>query len=122
MKNCKNFKIYKFKYAYPKGDSEKSNQERWKRAEDMTNFKIKLIDNFCCLNFKELSNPFLKNPKKYSLISPFEIGLEILEKEENIQSHYYWDNLYIAVPLTKPNIIDFFDKNIPTWVTTVKRI
>lgn len=127
MKNCKNFKIYKFKFAHPSGSSTRANKERWKRAEDLTSFQIKLIDEFCSLSFKDLRiYSFLNEEricyKKDWLISPFEIGQDMLQEEMGIEFHYYWDQLYVAVPITKTDIIKFFDDNVPNWVTTVKRI
>lgn len=127
MKNCKNFKIYKFKFAYPNGDSAKANKERWKRAQELTNFKIKLIDNFCSLSFKGLGTySFLNSErvpyKKEWLTSPFEIGQDMLQEEIGMEFHYSWDQLYIAVPLTNINMIQFFDSNVPSWVTIVKKI
>jgi len=128
MKNCKNFKIYKFKFAYPNGSSERAYKERWKRAKNLTAFQIKLINNFCSLNFMELGKhtfywkenriPY----KKEWLTSPFEIGEDMLEEEMGMEFHYNWDQLYMAVPLTNLTLIDFFEQNKPNWVTTVKKI
>lgn len=128
MKNCKNFKIYKFKFAYPYGESFDASKERWKRAKEMTDFKVKLIDEFCSLKFVDLGqHTFFSGKervpyKKPWLTSPFEIGQDMLQEEQGIEFHYSWDQLYIAVPLSKPNIIEFFDGNIPEWVTIVKKI
>ena len=60
--------------------------------------------------------------KKDWLTSPFEIGQDMLQEEMGIEFHYYWDQLYVAVPITKTDIIKFFDDNVPNWVITVKRI
>ena len=45
MKNCKNYKIYKFKFAIH-GESHKKRLESWKKAQELTEFKMKLINNF----------------------------------------------------------------------------
>lgn len=123
MKNCKNFKIYKFGYNYPKGRGTKSHRIRWERAEDLSQFKIKLFNKYCSLNFQELCNKSMSGVRyKGYLTSPFDRGSDMLQDEHGLHFGNYWDQLYIAVPITKTDIIDFFDNNIPSWVTTVKKI
>ena len=123
MNNGKNFKIYKFKVAYPNGDGKRATKERWKRAQELTDFKVKLINNFCSDNFQELCNKSINGTlyKGYR-ISPFDAGVEMLEDEYGMHFGNYWDQLYVAVPISNLSLIDFFDKNIPGWVTIVKKI
>lgn len=123
MINCKNFKIYKFKFAYPHGDGEKPTKERWRRGRELTTFKQILIDNFCSNNFQELCNKSIDGTiyKGYR-ISPFDTGVDMLQDEYGLHFGYYWDQLYIAVPISNLPLINFFEQNKPNWVTTVKKI
>ena len=126
MKDCKNLKIYKFYYGTPMNNDEQIS-ENWRRAEDMNNFKRNLIDNFCQEKYDDLIKytVWAKTRIQYSkpwLSDQMDIGIDMLSDIHSIKFEHHWGNMYIGVPLEKTAIINFFEANKPSWVTTVKRI
>ena len=123
MKNCKSYKIFKFK---PLG---KTRKEIVKKNNYIAYYKVNLIDKFSKENFEELGKYFFSKSKKDKLVyhkpwlmGTFEIGLDMINEEYGVLFEYHWDYLYIAVPLKYEQIVNWFDENKPDWVTTVKRI
>lgn len=112
MKNCKNYKIYKFNYAIS-GNTDYMNRKRWIRANELTDFKIKLIDKFSCMSYQEwVSNHFLRS---------FEKSFEYFESI-GFQIETQWSSLYMGVPKDRTDIIEFIDNNSPNWTKVVKKI
>jgi hypothetical protein len=124
MKNCKNFKIFKFKYAIPV-DTSKQRVESMRRANLMTNFKIKFIDAFAedlweTMLHKQYKGDYKDQPDYY--LSPYERGLEQIENNHGTQWTIQSSSWYIAIPLANKKMIEFMDKNTPDYVTTVQKI
>ena len=124
MKNCKDHKIFKFKYAIPV-DTSKQRVESMRRAQLMTRFKINLIDAFADdkweeINRKKWAGDYKEQSDFY--LDSYERGLEQVEKNHKIKTTIQWSSWYLAVPLTNKKMLKFMDKNTPDYVTIVKKI
>ncbi len=56
------------------------------------------------------------------IFDQFEIGMDMLYKKYNMYHEYHWRSLYFLVPHEQAELIEYFEKNKPSWVTNVKRI
>jgi len=124
MKNCKDHKIFKFKYAIPV-DTSKQRVESMRRAQLKTRFIINLIDAFADELWEDLCRKhyegvYREQPDFY--LDSYERGLEQVEKNHKIQTTIQWSSWYLAVPLTNKKMLKFMDKNTPDYVTIVKKI
>lgn len=131
----KYYKIYKFDYTCSKSQSkneERLHLLRWERANQMTNFKKKLIDDLCPENFDELMKytPYQRSERieykssqyNHVLFDAFEIGLDMLFKKYGMRYEHHWSSVYFLIPKEHQELIQYFDKNIPDWVVNLKRI
>jgi hypothetical protein len=131
MTNCKNYTIYKFFFA-TKMNTEAGRKENWKRAQEYTDFKLKLINNFSPENFDELvkytffSEGVLKKPripyKKNWLLSQFDIGMDMVKEKYGCKFECHWGSDYMAIPKIETELIKFFENNKPDWVKNVTKI
>ena len=135
LKNSE-YKIYKFDFTYSKSKAseEKQTAVRWERANELTKFKQKMIDELNHENFNELRKYTLwaeplglkkeeyVSPRNYPVFDCFEIGLDMLNTKFGLLNEYHWNSLYFLVPLNQPDLINFFENNKPSWVTNVSKI
>lgn len=132
------FKIYKFDFTNSKSkikDEERKNAIRWERANQMTNFKKSLIDDLSTEKFDQLAKythfanifgferiEYICSQYGNILFDSFEIGLDMLYKKYGMRYEYHWRSAYFLIPKDQQELIEYFDKNIPEWVVTLKRI
>jgi hypothetical protein len=130
------YKIYKFDFTFSKSraSEEKQHKVRWERAQELTKFKHKLIDELNDEDFnalvkytdwaKPLGIEFVeyKSPRNHYVSDRFEIGFDMLHTKFGMKAEYHWSSLYFFVPEDATVMIEFFEKNKPTWVTNVSKI
>ena len=130
------YKIYKFDFTFSKSKAseEKQDKVRWERAEEMTAFKKKLIDEMCDEDFETLvkytswAKPLgiehveYKSPRNHYVSDRFEIGFDMLHTKYGMKAEYHWNHLYLFVPQDATAMLEFFEKNKPSWVTNVSKI
>lgn len=113
MKNCKNYTIFKFNNSF----IEKDMVESLERAKQFIRFKQDFISTFSRKNFEEL--------RKYStsLLSPFDIGMDMIYEDYNVKEIRHGDNgLYYAIPKVHIVMTEWFELNKPDWVAKIKKI
>lgn len=131
----KDYKIYKFDYAV--SDS----KENWRRAQEFSKFKHALIDRFAPENYSQIlenythfsskriaehglpeaeCEPFEKWAYKGWMFDAMEIGLDMLWEFCGVINNQQ-RAFYLYVPLTRPDIIEWFEANKPEWTKIVKR-
>ena len=113
MKNCKDYIIYKFDNKTSMETPEKR-AKKWKKAQEFTDFKVNLINNFADENFDDLCK------RKFG--SGFDIGMNMIEEKFDCKFECHWRHDYYAVPKIHKELIEFFENNIPDWVTKVSKI
>ncbi len=105
MKNCKNFKIYKFDTGMrDRIKNVKNLSLQFQRSKELTNFKEKMINELSGSNFDEISEKHcmlsvyynkhrkIQEPyKKNWLFSVFDIGIDIVMEKQNIQYETHWE-------------------------------
>lgn len=130
------YKIYKFDFTFSKSKAseEKQDKVRWERAQEMTAFKKKLIDELCDENFEALVKYTLwaeplgveyveyKSPRNYPAYDRFEIGMDMLNTKYGFKFESHWNHMYLFVPEDATAMLEFFEKNKPSWVTNVSKI
>lgn len=120
----KNFKIYKFgKKKYANKDEDKRYEIFMERASLKTAFLESVANKFIKGGMTWIfeiarNETYNKNYMRW----PHAIMRDILSDEYKIKFRIVWDQEYICVPLENKNMIEFFDKNIPEYVTIVKKI
>jgi len=135
MRKCKDYKIYKFNVVISKKEGIKNlSKDRWARAQESTQFKIKLINTLAPENFEALSKYTLfakplglkmeeyVSPRGHYTSDAYEIGLDMLHTKYGLLMEHHWSYTYYFVPLNQPELLEFFENNKPSWVTNVKRI
>lgn len=130
-------KIYKFDFINKKSKSKNEDflsKSRWERAKELSAFKRALIDNFCQEKFEDLAKYTVwanalkikqveyKSPRGYVMFDSFEIGMDMLHTQYKMSHEMHWNYLYFKVPIEQTKLIEYFDKNSPSWVTTVSKI
>jgi len=132
------YKIYKFDFTGSKQRIKNEERQRlltWNRAKEMSAFNMKLISDMCDETFDELVKYTLfakfaeieqveYKSKKYGNIlwDSFEIGMDMLYAKYGMHHEHHWRSVYYLVPVEQKKLIEYFDKNAPDWVTTVKKI
>lgn len=132
------YKIYKFDFTGSKlriKDEKRQRQLSWDRANAMSVFKMKLISAMCDEKFEDLVKYTLfAKPLKiehveykstqygHELWDSFEIGMDMLYGKYGMLHEHHWSSVYFLVPVDQKELIEYFDKNMPEWVTTVKKI
>lgn len=105
-------------------NEEKLNKLRYQYAHEFTQFKIKLIDEFCSVTFKGIE--LLYETKRYSkshIFGTFDIGLDMIKEESGLLQENHWMYVYYKIPIENKKMIDFFDKQVFSFnVKLVKRI
>ena len=120
--------IYKFNYL-----ESKSSVEKRRRTEEYLDFVRRLIDAFAPETYAAITGNYTFWSRKNSgiddvdswaykgnLTDTREIGLDMLHEFCGV-IHNRQDSMFLYVPLSNPEILDRFDNNIPSFVTTVKR-
>ena len=131
MKNCKDKVIFKFDVILNnRGNSLATNREKHKRAEEKVLFFIDFIEKFSPYNYREIVDMVYKLtdeakdiPTGYEhLRDPLELGREIVGDQHNISYQMAWDMLYVGINKGNIDVLEYFEKNTPSWVTKVKKI
>lgn len=137
MENCKDYKIYKFDYSFHKSKKKEEirNKLRWDRCLEMSQFKVKLIDTYSPENFLDLHRytslatllkleqaEYISPNNKPMLFDSYEIGLDMIQTLYGVRLESHWMNQYYIVPIKHTDVIEWFDTNVPEWVTTVNRL
>lgn len=124
----KDYIIYKLQYAAEDYDI------TFKQAAEYNQLIRKLIDAFAPENCSEIGRKYTfwseenlhKETEEFAykghLVDTRDIGLEMLWETHGIINNHQWRSMYIYIPVTKPEIIEFMEQNKPSWVTTVKRM
>lgn len=130
MKNCKDYRIFKFKNSIGI-KTEKQRQKSYGNAKELVKFKQRLIEKFSGETFDTLSRFWIGpdktfgNREKYKkewLSSPFDIGIDMLCEKYGLRWENHWDQLYVAIPLKHPDLLAFVEEIKPDWATVVKKI
>ncbi len=121
------FELTKYKLdKWHESNQRKFHQEFHDNAKLIHQFKENLITKFASEPFDELAKythwaefiPKFNNTripyKKDYIFNQHDIGMDILEEECSLVTGYFKRNGFsIAVPLTRPDIIEWIDANVP---------
>ena len=128
MKNCRSLKIYKYDIDMKGRVRNESNRvRRWKRVQELVDFKNSFIDKFNSETQKELHKYDWRNPdsipyKNARWRDINEVAFDMMHDDFGLQTEHQWTYFYIGVPLERTDIIEYLDENNPTWCKTVERI
>jgi hypothetical protein len=102
-------------------------KKRWNRANEWHEFKDGFVDKFNRENLESLHQYHWINPnkieyKKSWIRDTWEIALDMMHEDFGLQEERQWGYLYLGIPLDRQDIIEYLDKNAPSWTKTVKKI
>ncbi len=115
MRNCKNFKIYKFRYNIKNFDM--LDLESRERIREYHNFKMWFINMFS-------GKPWMSWAKDafHMYTDPTEDAIHYMETHFGIHAGVYWGSWCLAIPISRSDMIEWVDRNVPKWTEVKKRI
>lgn len=120
----KDFIIYSFQW--------KNKKPMIQYAIEQNKFKQEFINKYCSLSLDYIRENYTINPKNISdeiklreykkphLTLAEEIGMDMIQEKHDIITGTRWDNWYMAIPKTNPDMIEYVENIKPDFVKIIK--